>query len=112
MEEKYTGLVGSIFAVLVLPNIRGSIRKHYPGIFGLRILQSFALSAKLTHKIWKRDAIDAVWDPQFFVIPIEQLFIHKEVLESALFYDQERLEEFIGNDQTYARQSFHIHIFT
>jgi hypothetical protein len=51
-------------------------------------------------RLWKKELIDAIFDPQFFVIPPSLLVIYAAALAAVIEQEPERLLDFIGKSVT------------
>lgn len=95
-SERHLAFMALIFNFLIGPCLKGSIRKHFPGILAISAFRHFVVQDHSTIKIWKKDFFDCIFDNQFFAIPECYLDLLSDATASLLKYDPERFLDFLG----------------
>lgn len=95
-NDRYFSLVSLLFSSIVTPVLKGSIRKHYPGILAIYLVDSIATHIPQSCKNWKKEIIEGVTDPQYFNLTGSLLNLYYIASSLSLDYDPDRLVEFLG----------------
>lgn len=93
-EEKLAFLVSQLFSCLVVSQLRGSVRKHFPGLLAARVVLQLCYHAKEQLRVWRKDLFDSINDPQYFVLPYSLLTIQVAIVSTIIAYEPDRLVEF------------------
>lgn len=99
-NERLLNLIGLLFSTIIIPVSKGSIRKHYPGILGIYLVNSIATHIPQSNKIWKKDLIEMIIDPQYFNLTGSLLSLYFVVSSLSFDYDPDRLVEFLARIST------------
>ena len=94
--DRNFSLIGLLFSSIVIPVSKGSIRKHYPGILAMFLVDSISNHIPQSSKIWKKEVIEAIIDPQYFNLTGSLLNLYSSATSLSLDYDPDRLVEFLG----------------
>lgn len=98
--ERYSAVMLTVWNGLVAPVLKGSIRKHFPGLLGAMSLMVLNEQASQNSKIWKRDFVDSLFDLQLFLVPKAYLRLYATVTASVIKLDPERLSDFLGKSSS------------
>ena len=92
--DKSQALLTLIISQLIAPTLRGSLKRHFPGILAINSLASQHLSGYF--KLWKKDFWDTFYDPFFFQIGRFHFQCFSKLIKIAISNDTEKFSEIVG----------------